>query len=106
MGLVRTALIFGAGYAVGHPAGRAKVLALLQRPEVEELRRKAADTASSGIEAGKRQLAQTTGRTTAPASPRAYPPPEDGRTADLSGTPVAPTATPATPPPPPVTPSA
>jgi hypothetical protein len=62
MGLVRTALIFGAGYVVGHPAGRAKMAELARRPEVAQLRQKVVDTASTGVETGKKQLAKATDR--------------------------------------------
>jgi hypothetical protein len=44
MGLVRTALIFGAGYALGRPEGRSKIAELAKRPEVAQLREQAAST--------------------------------------------------------------
>ena len=59
MGLVRTALIFGAGFALGHPAGRAKLADLLDRPEVAEVRRKAVAATSRAGDVVKAPLAQT-----------------------------------------------
>jgi hypothetical protein len=60
MGLVRTALIFGAGYVLGRPEGRAKVAELAKRPEVAQLREQAASTVSSGLRMGKKQMAEAT----------------------------------------------
>ena len=62
MGLVRTALIFGAGYVLGRPEGRAKVAELAKRPEVAQLRQQAVSTVSSGLEVGKKKVAEATGR--------------------------------------------
>jgi hypothetical protein len=64
MGLVRTALIFGAGYVLGRPEGRAKLAELVKRPEVAQLRQQAASTVSSGVKTGKQQLTKATGRAT------------------------------------------
>jgi hypothetical protein len=64
MGLVRTALIFGAGYVLGRPEGRAKVAELTKRPEVAQLRQQAASTVSTGLEVGKRKVAEATGKAT------------------------------------------
>ena len=64
MGLVRTALIFGAGYVLGRPEGRAKVAELAKRPEVAQLRQQAVSTVSSGLEVGKRKVAEVTGKAT------------------------------------------
>jgi hypothetical protein len=64
MGLVRTALIFGAGYVLGRPEGRAKVAELAKRPEVAQLREQAASTVSSGLKMGKKQVAQATDKAT------------------------------------------
>jgi hypothetical protein len=60
MGLVRTALIFGAGYALGRPEGRSKIAELAKRPEVAQLREQAASTVSSGLRMGKKQMAEAT----------------------------------------------
>ena len=60
MGLVRTALIFGAGYVLGRPEGQAKVVELAQRPEVAQLRQQAVSTVSSGLRRGKKQVAEAT----------------------------------------------
>jgi hypothetical protein len=64
MGLVRTALIFGAGYVLGRPEGRAKAAELAKRPEVAQLREQAANTVSSGLRMGKKQVAQATDKAT------------------------------------------
>ena len=64
MGLVRTALIFGAGYVLGRPEGRAKVAELAKRPEVAQLRQQAANTVSSGLKMGKKQVTQATDKAT------------------------------------------
>jgi hypothetical protein len=77
MGLVRTALIFGAGYAIGHPAGRAKVAELARRPEVAQLRQKAVDTASTGVEAGKKQISKVTDKSATTPEVTAYTPADD-----------------------------
>jgi len=62
MGLIRTALIFGAGYVLGRPEGRAKVAALGNRPEVAQLRQQAASTVASSVKSGKERLTKATGR--------------------------------------------
>jgi hypothetical protein len=62
MGLVRTALIFGAGYVLGRPEGRAKVAELARRPEVAQLRRQAASAVASGVKSGKEQLTTAAGK--------------------------------------------
>jgi hypothetical protein len=56
MGLVRTALVFGAGYVLGRPEGRRQIAALVQRPEVTQLRQQAVDTVSSTVETGRKRL--------------------------------------------------
>ena len=56
MGLIRTALVFGAGYALGHPTSRAKLTQLARRPEVAQLRRQAVATVAGGVEAGRNKL--------------------------------------------------
>jgi hypothetical protein len=56
MKLFWAALIFGAGYALGHPEGRAKLAELSKRPEVTQLRQRAASTVSSGAKTGQQQL--------------------------------------------------
>ena len=73
MGLVRTALIFGAGYVLGRPEGRAKVAALANRPEVAQLRQQAASTVISGVKSGKEQLTKATDRAVGNASEQASP---------------------------------
>jgi hypothetical protein len=64
MGLVRTAFIFGAGYVLGRPEGRAKLSELVKRPEVAQLRQQAASTVSTGVRTGKEQLTKVAGRAT------------------------------------------
>jgi hypothetical protein len=73
MGLVRTALIFGAGYVLGRPEGRAKVAALANRPEVAQLRQQAASTVASSVKSGKEQLMKATGRAGGNASEQVSP---------------------------------
>jgi hypothetical protein len=68
MGLVRTALTFGAGYVLGRPEGQAKVTELAKRPEVAQLRQQAASTVSSGLKTGKEQVAKATGKVSEKAS--------------------------------------
>jgi len=58
MKLFWAGLIFGAGYALGRPEGRAKLAELSQRPEVAQLRQRAASTVSSGAKTGQQQLAK------------------------------------------------
>ena len=57
MRLFWVGLIFGAGYALGRPEGRAKLAELSKRPEVTQLRQRAASTVSSGAKTGQQQLA-------------------------------------------------
>jgi len=85
MGLVRTALIFGAGYAIGHPAGRAKVAELARRPEVAQLREKAVATASTGVEAGKKQFSKVADRSSTTPEVTAYTPADEVEASAKSG---------------------
>jgi hypothetical protein len=73
MGLVRTALIFGAGYVLGRPEGRAKVAALGNRPEVAQLRQQAASTVASSVKSGRERLTKATGRAGGHAAEQASP---------------------------------
>jgi hypothetical protein len=73
MGLVRTALIFGAGYVLGRPEGRAKVGELANRPEVAQLRQQAASTVASSVKSGKEQLTKATARAGGNASEQVSP---------------------------------
>jgi hypothetical protein len=73
MGLVRTALIFGAGYVLGRPEGRAKVAALGNRPEVAQLRQQAASTVAGSVKSGKERLIKATGRAGGDAAEQASP---------------------------------
>jgi len=57
MRLIWAGLIFGAGYALGRPEGRAKLAELSKRPEVTQLRQRAVSTVSSGAKTGQQQLA-------------------------------------------------
>src|SRR5512133_3158024 len=57
MKLFWAGLICGAGYVVGRPEGRAKLAELSKRPEVTQLRQRAASTVSSGAKTGQQQLA-------------------------------------------------
>ena len=58
MKLLWVGLIFSAGYALGRPEGRAKLAELSKRPEVTQLRQRAASTVSSGAKTGQQQLAK------------------------------------------------
>ena len=58
MKLFWAGLIFGAGYVVGRPEGRAKLAELSQRPEVTQLKQRAASTLSNGAKTGQQQLAK------------------------------------------------
>jgi hypothetical protein len=53
MGLIRTALIFGAGYAFGRPESRQKVVEtaqqLVKRPEVQQLKERGQQTLNSTV---------------------------------------------------------
>src|SRR5689334_9953920 len=73
MGLVRAALIFGAGYVLGRPEGRAKVAELANRPEVAQLRQQAASTVASSVKSGKERLTTATGRAGGNASEQVSP---------------------------------
>ncbi len=73
MGLVRAALIFGAGYVLGRPEGRAKVAELANRPEVAQLRQQAASTVAGSVKSGKEQLTKATGRAGGNASEQVSP---------------------------------
>jgi hypothetical protein len=57
MKLFWAGLIFGAGYVLGRPEGRAKLAELSKRPEVTQLRQRAVSTVSSGAKTGRQQLA-------------------------------------------------
>src|SRR4051812_19743590 len=57
MGLTRIALIFGVGYALGRPEGKAKVVELAKRPEVARLRHRTTATVSNGLERGLKKVA-------------------------------------------------
>ncbi|WP_181780387.1 hypothetical protein [Pseudonocardia pini] len=63
MGLIRTAIVFGAGYLVGRPDGleqleklRGQVVTLANRPEVRKVREQAWDIAGDQALAVKRRL--------------------------------------------------
>ena len=58
MKLFWAGLIFGAGYVLGRPEGRAKLAELSQRPEVTQLKQRAASTVSNGAKTGQQQLAK------------------------------------------------
>jgi hypothetical protein len=60
MGLLRTALIFGAGYVLGRPEGRQQLRQLAGRPEVTQLRQQAVDTVSATVETGRQRLSKST----------------------------------------------
>jgi hypothetical protein len=69
MGLVRTALIFGVGYALGRPEGQAKVVELAKRPEVAQARHQAATAVSRGLKRGRKQVAVGTDTVSGKDSP-------------------------------------
>ena len=56
MKLLWAGCLFGAGYALGRPEGRAKLAELLQRPEVAQWQQQATSTASSAVKSGRQQL--------------------------------------------------
>jgi hypothetical protein len=63
MGLARYALVFGLGFAAGHPAGReklkalpAQVSALARRPEAQQLRDKGKAAADQAVQTAKDRL--------------------------------------------------
>jgi hypothetical protein len=60
MRIFTAAVIFGAGYLLGRPEGRAKLAELLHRPEVAQLRQQATSTASTAARTGRQQLASAT----------------------------------------------
>jgi len=57
MRLFWAGMIFGAGYVLGRPEGRAKLAELSKRPEVTQLRQRATSTVCSGAKTGQQQLA-------------------------------------------------
>ena len=57
MRLFWAGMIFGAGYVLGRPEGRAKLAELSKRPEVTQLRQRATSTVSGGAKTGQQQLA-------------------------------------------------
>ncbi|GAA4547157.1 hypothetical protein [Pseudonocardia xishanensis] len=70
MGLIRTALVFGAGYIVGRPDGtallrkaRTRATELVNRPEVKRARERARDVAGDQALALKRRLPARSGTT-------------------------------------------
>jgi hypothetical protein len=60
MKLIWAGCIFGAGYLLGRPEGRAKLAELLQRPEVRQLKQQATSTASTAVQTSRQQLSTTT----------------------------------------------
>jgi hypothetical protein len=70
MGLVRTALVFGAGYVLGRPEGRRQLTELARRPEVTHLRQQAVDKVSTTVDTGRKRLTKDTkeGKHTDPTS--------------------------------------
>jgi hypothetical protein len=86
MRLFWAGLIFGAGYVLGRPEGRAKVAELSQRPEVTQLRQRAASTVSSGAKTGQQQLAKAAHTVKDKASEKL-----PGNAADRSGAVTEPT---------------
>lgn len=115
MGLLRTALVFGAGYALGHPDGRRKATELggqarqlSQRPEVAQLRERGREAlANRGRGSGSDTSAAGTSEAgtsgTGPAFGRGWRPRPFPRraarqvapagTPDLTGTTVPPAVT-------------
>jgi hypothetical protein len=81
MKLLWAGCIFGAGYLLGRPEGRAKIAELLQRPEVAELRQQATSTASTAVKSGTEQLTQVAQKVKDSAADK-----RTGKTAD--GSPV------------------
>jgi hypothetical protein len=59
MRLFWAGLIFGAGYVLGRPEGRAKLAELSKRPEVTQLRQRTMSTVSSGAKTSQQQLTKT-----------------------------------------------
>jgi hypothetical protein len=60
MKLIWAGCIFGAGYGLGRPEGRAKLAELLQRPEVTQLKQQAMSTASTAVKTSRQQLSTAT----------------------------------------------
>jgi hypothetical protein len=79
MKLLWAGCIFGAGYVLGRPEGRAKIAELLQRPEVAELRQQASSTASTAVRSGTDQLTQVAQKVKDSAAEK-----RSGKTADGS----------------------
>ena len=96
MKLLWAGCIFGAGYVLGRPEGRAKIAELLQRPEVAELRQQATSTASTAVKSGTEQLTQVAQKVKDSAAEK-----RTGKSADGSrvGSDAAGSATTAVPPP-------
>jgi hypothetical protein len=70
MGLARYALVFGLGYAAGHPAGRkqlkalpAQLRALANRPEAKQVQEKGKAVAGKAVETAKERLGRTSSST-------------------------------------------
>jgi hypothetical protein len=57
MGLIRTALVFGAGYTLGRPDAREYLAQLGQRPQVKQLRERGWDRAGEAVAVGRRAVA-------------------------------------------------
>ena len=85
MKLFWAGLIFGAGYVLGRPEGRAKLAELSQRPEVTQLKQRAASTVSNGAKTGQQQLAKAAHTVKDKASKKL-----PGKTTDGSGAVTAP----------------
>jgi hypothetical protein len=69
MGLARYALVFGLGFAAGHPTGREKLRAapgqlktLAQRPEAQQLRDKGKAAAGQAVQTAKERLGNSSDR--------------------------------------------
>jgi len=60
MKLIWAGCIFGAGYVLGRPEGRAKLAELLQRPEGTQLTQRATSTASTAVKTSRQQLSTAT----------------------------------------------
>ena len=60
MKLIWAGCIFGAGYLLGRPEGRAKLAELLRRPEVTQLKQQATSTASTAVQTSRQQLSTAT----------------------------------------------
>ena len=80
MRLFWAGLIFGAGYVLGRPEGRAKLAELSKRPEVTQLRQRAVSTVSGGAKTSQQQLAKAAHKVRDTASEKL-----PGKTADGSG---------------------